>query len=271
MSAPALLGILLFLTVGQAGESTEEAYLGAVRRGDAAAVRSFLDKGMPVDTPFRYGRTALSFVADRGHVEVARLLLERGADANAKDTFYGATPLVWALEKGHVEIVRLLLAKGAEGGEQALAEGAAKGNVELVKAGLELAKPTAVELSAALEQAARNDHKEVAELLRKAGAVPPPPADHVVAPETLARYAGMYRSSRDPRSEITLAAKDGSLGCSSCGPDLARIPALDDVTFRHPEDAAFTIVFTLEGERVTGFTLRQGRRETRFERVEPSK
>jgi ankyrin repeat protein len=71
-----------------------------------------------VDTKFRYNRTALSFAADRGHVDVVKLLVERGADINAKDTFYNATPLTWAVNPAmerkpqHVEVVRLLLAKG---------------------------------------------------------------------------------------------------------------------------------------------------------------
>jgi hypothetical protein len=270
MPASVLLAVLLVLTAEPPSETKEDAYLTAARRGDVAAVRALLDQGVAVDAPFRYDRTALSFVADRGHVEVARLLIERGANVNAKDTFYGATPLVWAMNKGHVEIVRLLVAKGAEGAEDALSEGASKGNVELVKIGLELAKPTAEEMSAALEQATRGEHKEVVDLLRKAGAVPPRAADHVVAPEKLARYVGTYRSSSDPR-ELTLAVKDGSLGCTSCGPGMSRLPALDDVTFRHPEDSLLMLVFKMDGERVSGVTLRQGRSETSFTRVEPEK
>ena len=38
-----------------------------------------------------YGATALHFAADKGNVEVTKLLLKRKADPNAADTFYGAT------------------------------------------------------------------------------------------------------------------------------------------------------------------------------------
>src|SRR5262245_9543191 len=72
------------------------AYLDAVRKGDVAAVRKALDAGVAVDTPFRYGRTALSFAADRGFVDVVRLLLERGAKPDIADTFYNQTALAWA-------------------------------------------------------------------------------------------------------------------------------------------------------------------------------
>src|SRR5262245_45788418 len=72
------------------------AYLEAVRKGDVAAVEKALDAGVAVDTPFRYGRTALSFAADRGSADVVRLLLARGAKPDVADTFYNQTPLAWA-------------------------------------------------------------------------------------------------------------------------------------------------------------------------------
>ena len=46
--------------------ATPDDLLDAVRRGDLAGVRAALDAGVPVDAPFRYERTALSFAADRG-------------------------------------------------------------------------------------------------------------------------------------------------------------------------------------------------------------
>src|SRR5262245_6647766 len=71
----------------------EEALLDAVRKSDAAAVKALLDEGVPVDTKFRYDRTALSFAADRGDVAIVKLLLDRGADVDALDTFYKNTAL----------------------------------------------------------------------------------------------------------------------------------------------------------------------------------
>ena len=34
----------------------------------------------------RYGRTALMWACEKGHIEAARLLVDKGADLNAKDT-----------------------------------------------------------------------------------------------------------------------------------------------------------------------------------------
>lgn len=48
----------------------------------------------------------------QGHTETARLLLDSGANVNAKLTD-GSTPLALAAWKGHTEVVRLVLARGA--------------------------------------------------------------------------------------------------------------------------------------------------------------
>jgi ankyrin repeat protein len=48
-----------------------------------------------------------------GHTEIVQLLLEKGADVNAKNK-YGRTALIYATERGYTEIVQLLLEKGAD-------------------------------------------------------------------------------------------------------------------------------------------------------------
>ena len=56
------------------------------------------------------GSMPLHWASKTGHIEVVRLLLEKGADVNDILT----TPLYWASTNGHVEVVRLLLKKGAD-------------------------------------------------------------------------------------------------------------------------------------------------------------
>ena len=58
------------------------------------------------------GWTPLMLACDTGHLEAARLLLEKGAAVDAKND-NGTTALMFACQNGHVEAARLLLEKGA--------------------------------------------------------------------------------------------------------------------------------------------------------------
>ena len=49
----------------------------------------------------------LHLASREGHLEVAQVLIEHGADLAAQ-TEDGSTPLHWASERGHVEVVQLL-------------------------------------------------------------------------------------------------------------------------------------------------------------------
>ncbi|KAH6970728.1 hypothetical protein BKA56DRAFT_622398 [Ilyonectria sp. MPI-CAGE-AT-0026] len=56
-----------------------------------------------------YGRTALSYAAEKGHKAIVELLLDTGkVNADAQNR-WGLTPLFWATKQGHEAIVKLLL------------------------------------------------------------------------------------------------------------------------------------------------------------------
>ena len=61
----------------------------------------------------KYGRTPLHYAINFDNYENVKLLLDNGADVNAKDN-EGKTPLYWAVEMGKYEIVKLLLEHGAD-------------------------------------------------------------------------------------------------------------------------------------------------------------
>ena len=48
-----------------------------------------------------------------GHIDVMRILIDKGADVNAKNK-NGATALILAADKGNAEIVSFLIDKGAD-------------------------------------------------------------------------------------------------------------------------------------------------------------
>ena len=60
-----------------------------------------------------YGMTCLHAAADNGHLAICRLLIDKGAQVEAKNS-HGWTPLHHAAYRGHIEIVRLLCDRGAD-------------------------------------------------------------------------------------------------------------------------------------------------------------
>ena len=95
----------------------------AAWRGERAQLEEALaEDASLVHAEDENGVTALRFAAQFGHVDLARLLLDRGAkvDAASKD---GMTPLMAAAEAGQAEAVALLLARGADANARAGAGG----------------------------------------------------------------------------------------------------------------------------------------------------
>lgn len=260
-----LLSLLLLLaTFNVAAQDLGDQLFEAARRGDAAAVKALLDKGVDVNTKFRYGATALSYASDKGHVEVVKLLLERKADANVKDTFYGATPIIWAAQKGHARVVEALLDGGAQGKDDALGIGASSGHLELVQMLLAKGGLKAETLSESLAVAEREKHAEIADALKKAGAVPPPKADFKVDAETLNSYVGTYKL--ESGAEFNAVVKDGVLVIGPPGQQLT-LGAFDKLNFRPMEFEGVTITFNVENGKVTGFTMKRGTNTQIFKKV----
>jgi ankyrin repeat protein len=91
----------------------------AAQAGDRAVVARLLAAGADPDAfvavETRSGEafhtSALCAAAGDGRLEVARLLLDAGADPSLADST-GTTPLMNAAGDGHLEVLRLLLARG---------------------------------------------------------------------------------------------------------------------------------------------------------------
>ena len=80
----------------------------AARGGHTETVQLLLDKGANANAADSYGRTALHGAAWGGHTEMVQLLLDKGANAKAA-TSDGRTALHGAAWRGHTETVQLLL------------------------------------------------------------------------------------------------------------------------------------------------------------------
>jgi hypothetical protein len=81
--------------------------LQAVIVGKIKNVRILLDAGADVNAKSGDGWTALIQASMRGHTEIVAMLLKKGADVNAKN-IHGNTALQLASNKGHTDIVELL-------------------------------------------------------------------------------------------------------------------------------------------------------------------
>lgn len=79
-------------------------------------------KKIDLNAAQKYGGAPLHYVAGAGNLELARLLLERGADANVMDHSRplrrplpsGNTPLHWAIKAGQTDMAKYLLEHGAD-------------------------------------------------------------------------------------------------------------------------------------------------------------
>lgn len=175
----------------------------AAAAGDVAAVRSLIDDGAEIDArvkPHPSGRvfmafisfmqelpdrnpgwTALTFAVSGGHVEAARVLLERGADPNV-ETDSGLRPLdlVIVSRRTDPQMMRVLVQHGASVNPtrpgnriSPLVVAASLGDVDLVRLMLArgaLLNSAGTDAQTPLMAAAAGGHHEMADLLIAAGA-----------------------------------------------------------------------------------------------------
>jgi hypothetical protein len=266
-----LAALALLMSASLAAGTREDALLDAVRKSDAAAVKALLDEGVPVDTRFRYDRTALSFAADRGDVAIVKLLLDRGADPDAVDSFYHQSIAGFAARKGNVEVLRLLLARSTKSIGAALLGAIFGQKPESLDAVLATGRVSARDLSYALEAAEKfqAESGDMPARLRKAGAAPPPKADAVVDSATLARYAGRYRETNGT-GELMLAVAEGALQLKA-GERTFKLGAIDSRRFQNLEMVGVTYEIRLEGDRVVGATATEIGSEMEYVRVEDAR
>ena len=111
----------------------------AAESGDIDSVKYTLFKyPQCVNKPDLIKQTPLHWAARSGRYEMCKLLIEKGADVNAKSND-GSTPLHWAAIKGQPRICKLLLDNGADvnatetDGETPLHFAAYCSNLETVK------------------------------------------------------------------------------------------------------------------------------------------
>eukprot|EP00439_Symbiodinium_sp_Y106_P026511 s797_g3.t1 len=169
---------LVLLPFAEVSEEQVQDLVSAASQGSTAEVKSRLQ--LPQD-PDLYGEdycTALMMASAGGHVEVASLLLDAGANKELTD-IDGCSALMLACEAGHEEVVSLLLRNGANMdaanvlGRTILLRASAGGNVDcvslLLAAGVDTERAD-INGDIALIAATGACHVEIVDLLLKASA-----------------------------------------------------------------------------------------------------
>lgn len=111
----------------------------AAFNGKTRVVKILIDAGADVNARDRTGSTTLMFAASGPFPDTVALLLDRGAQINAIDGNEHFTPLMWAAAEGQAEVVALLLKRGADAtlqdvdGDTAESFAAQKGHTAIIK------------------------------------------------------------------------------------------------------------------------------------------
>jgi ankyrin repeat protein len=86
----------------------------AAVNGSAAVVDALLKAGADANAEVTDGETVLMLAARTGNPDAVRVLLDRGANVNARETWHGETALMWAAAEDHASVVSLLASRGAD-------------------------------------------------------------------------------------------------------------------------------------------------------------
>ena len=171
-------GMAMLLTTTILAATLKSPLADAVQAMDQASIRSLLKRTVDVNAPQVDGMTALHWATYQDDIEVAKLLVDAGANVRAENR-YGVTPLSLACQNGNTALVELLLEAGANpnttlrGGETVLMTAARTGRIGSVKA--LLSRGAKVDWKephgqTALMWAAAEGHSSVVGLLIEAGA-----------------------------------------------------------------------------------------------------
>ena len=118
------IAAVVLVGCGESQEAKDRALFDAIiknardkyGRENTEAVKQAIAEGADVNVKYEdlNGTTPLIFAALGGHREITELLIDSGAEVNAKSYNDGGAPLHGAARNGHKEIAELLVAEGAD-------------------------------------------------------------------------------------------------------------------------------------------------------------
>src|SRR4030095_11784346 len=97
-------------SAGQSQDGSQDRLYSAIRANDLRQIKTLLDEGVSATAEGPAGITPLMVATETGSPEAMKMLIDRGADVNARNT-YGSTALMWSVTD--LKKVHLLLDHGA--------------------------------------------------------------------------------------------------------------------------------------------------------------
>jgi uncharacterized protein len=172
----------LFWVIDQVSgkRDNEPPLIQAVEAGDLKKAQKLISKGANVNQTDNVGFPALSIAAGRRDEKMTKLLLEAGADVNARSATLNDSALARAAQNSNGETVLILLAAGAHvddrdgAGGTPLFNAALKGDLEIVDALLSAGADVNARSSSgwtALKEAQMRGHEAVVQRLKSGGAI----------------------------------------------------------------------------------------------------
>ena len=245
------------LASAQGNQAANESLWEAARAGDTARIAAALDQGADVNAKARYDVTALIFAAGGGRLDAVKLLMARGADINAQDSFYRARAAEMAATNGHVDVVIYLLQSGANADD--ILAGAVQMNSDAVVKAAVAGKVTRQGLQAAMSLAGSLKRETLVPVIKaaldKLPAEAAPPAFNV-DPAALPKYVGNYRDAASGFA-MAVSLQNGALMLQAQGQPVVRLVPTAENVFRVVEVNA-TLTFNERGGLVESIGLVQG-------------
>ena len=265
LSAGIALLASLVVTAGQGSQAANESLWEAARAGEIARITAALDQGANVNAKAKYDVTALTFAAGNGRLDAVKLLVARGADVNARDTFYRARAAEMASTNGYTEVAVFLVQNGSDA-DGALASGVQGNQEALVRAAL-AGQVTRQGLQAAVSMAGMMRRETLVPLIRAVLDKLPPEAApaFAVSPASLPKYVGTYRDNGTGLT-MTVTLDNGTLMSQLSGQPAVRLVPTAENVFRILEVSA-TLTFSERGGLMESIALVQGPANLTFARI----
>lgn len=197
------------VAVAQESRRLSDDLRAAAERGDSKQVSVLLAAGADPNAADKHGYTPLLFAAMQGRLATTKLLIEAGADVNArhakKPSALAEAAGVKYREEASEALVKLLLAEGADPDPDALRracrEGFSKSAELLIAAGVD---PTV-----GIASAAQGGHAELVRRLLREGADPDPDDDWPLHAAALQGGPGAVRVLLEAGADPNRGARDG--------------------------------------------------------------